>query len=68
MKSRSVRSLSVNAGKVIFVSGKLMPFLDERAPPSVTTTFTSLFFSMLKTLTSNFPSSIKMVFPIFTSL
>ena len=40
MKSRSTRSFSVNAGREIFVSGRLIPFLDEITPPKVTITFT----------------------------
>ncbi len=47
---------------------KLIPFFEESVPPRVTTTFTSLFFSMLSTVTSSLPSSIMMMLPIFTSL
>ena len=33
IKSRSTRSFSVSAGKEIFVSGRLIPFLEERCRP-----------------------------------
>ena len=47
MNAASSKSFSVNAGKDIFVSGKLIPFLEEIMPPSVTFTFTSPFDSTL---------------------
>ena len=67
IKSASSKSFSVNAGNEIFVSGRLIPFLEEIIPPKVTFTFTSPFFSTLLTMTSIFPSSIIMVFPTTTS-
>ena len=67
MKSRSIMSFSVKAGKEIFVSGKFNPFLEEIIPPSVTVTLTSPFASTDNTFTSIFPSSIMMVLPTTTS-
>ena len=68
INSRSTKSFSVKAGNVIFVSGRLIPFFDERMPPRITLTTTSLFFSIPVTFTSSLPSSIMMMLPIFTSL
>ena len=65
--SRSSRSLSVSAGNEIFVSGRLIPFLDESVPPKRTCTCTSLFLSICFTFTSSFPSSIIMMLPTDTS-
>ena len=67
IKSASIKSFSVNAGKEIFVSGKFNPFFEEIIPPKLTATFTSLFASTLCTLTSILPSSIIMVLPTITS-
>ena len=67
MNSRSTRSFSVNAGKEILVSGKLIPFLEEITPPMVTCTFTLPSFPISFTCTSIFPSSIMILLPIRTS-
>ena len=67
MNAASSKSFSVNAGKEIFVSGKLIPFFEDMMPPNVTFTFTSPLDSTLCTITSILPSSIMMVFPTTTS-
>ena len=67
MKSRSIKSFSVSAGREIFVSGKFNPFFDEMIPPSFTLTFTSPLGMTSCTTTSILPSSIMMVFPSTTS-
>ena len=67
INSRSSTSFSVSAGNEILVSGKFIPFFEERIPPIVTSTCTSLLARICFTFTSNLPSLIKIVLPIVTS-
>ena len=67
INSRSARSFSVSAGRLILVSGRLIPFLEDNIPPRVTSTFTLPSLVISTTTTSSLPSSIMMTFPILTS-
>ena len=63
----SFLSFEVNEEVVIFVFGRLTPFLDLRHAGLKARIITLLFLSVLTTSKLNFPSSIKIEFPALVS-